>query len=195
VGRVDVKMKKLDIISNCFECSWFMDEKYCRKAQRHVEGTGFPVWCPLQDADVCFFAGGPGCDNVRLGVRLHEPMTDFGGLAAEMKDDHRMENPSQKDFIRFETEVLISLASRKPDNWPALVVQCVENIRAIMNRKAYKLIRGCCCVFDDNGNIFEACKMHADWKKQAEDRVRIQSLEGMIEILTKDWQKAKQHAP
>jgi len=30
---------------------------------------------------------------------------------------------------------------------------------------------GCCCVFDENENLVEACKLHADWKKQAEDRV------------------------
>jgi hypothetical protein len=53
-------MKKLDIISNCFECSWFVRKrKFCGKAQRTVEWqndehTGFPVWCPLQDAEACF---------------------------------------------------------------------------------------------------------------------------------------------
>jgi hypothetical protein len=102
--------------------------------------------------------------------------------------------------------VLLSLASRKPDNWADLVVQCVENIRAIMNRKAYKFCRGfdagrkamlrgknssgCCCVFDEDENLVEPCKLHADWKKQAEDRVRIQALEGMIDILTNGFGKA-----
>jgi hypothetical protein len=47
----------------------------------------------------------------------------------------------------------------------------------------------CTCVFDDNGNILEPCKLHADWKQQAEDRVRIQALEGMIEILTNGFGK------
>jgi hypothetical protein len=120
-----------------------------------------------------------------LGCAMQELEGRVEKIERELTD-----NPSQKDFIRFETEVLLSLASRKPDNWADLVVQCVENIRAIMNRKAYKLTRGCCCVFDDNGNIFEACKLHADWEKQAEDRVRIQSLEGMIDILTNGFGKA-----
>jgi len=112
-----------------------------------------------------------------------------------------MENPSQKDFIRFETEVLISLASRKPHDWAALVVQCAENIRAVVDRKPDEYLRGflagckavahdrntsgCTCIFDEYQNIIEVCKIHADWRKQAEDRVHIQVLKRIIEMLIK----------
>jgi len=47
----------------------------------------------------------------------------------------------------------------------------------------------CTCVFDNNENLVEVCKLHADWKKQAEDRVHIRALEGMIEILTNGFGK------
>jgi hypothetical protein len=63
----------------------------------------------------------------------------------------------------------------------------VTGERIIMDKE--EEVHKCTCVFDDNGNILEPCKLHADWRKQAEDRVRIQALEGMIEILTNGFGK------
>jgi len=48
-------MKKIDIISNCFECSWFIRKRqFCGKSQRpceweNDEHTGFPLWCELKE--------------------------------------------------------------------------------------------------------------------------------------------------
>ena len=47
--------RKLDIISNCFECSWYSKNEWCGKSQRDIEWrnderTGFPWWCKLEDA-------------------------------------------------------------------------------------------------------------------------------------------------
>ena len=46
-------MKKIDIITNCLECSWFVVTKnFCGLSQRTIilDGGGFPNWCPLPDA-------------------------------------------------------------------------------------------------------------------------------------------------
>ena len=117
-----------------------------------------------------------------------------------------MENTTQKDLLQLEAEDLFNLAVRKPNNWTDLVIQSARNIRAILDTKPDEFYRGfdagrkaiardknssrCCCVLDDGGNIIKVCKAHADWKKQAEDRVRIQALEGIIEILTKLFVKS-----
>jgi hypothetical protein len=45
--------KKVDVISNCLECSWYIPKKMlCGATQRIVTlngGQGFPDWCPLAD--------------------------------------------------------------------------------------------------------------------------------------------------
>ena len=56
-GKTDLQvgeMKKCDIISNCFDCSWYSQNAWCGKSQRHIdwqneEHTGFPTWCKLDD--------------------------------------------------------------------------------------------------------------------------------------------------
>jgi len=46
-------MKKIDIITSCLECSWFVKTKnFCGYSQRAIvlDGSGFPDWCQLPDA-------------------------------------------------------------------------------------------------------------------------------------------------
>jgi len=44
-------MKKIDIITNCLECSQFV-RGICGRTQRKIVlvNSGFPEWCPLPDA-------------------------------------------------------------------------------------------------------------------------------------------------
>jgi len=46
-------MKKIDIITSCLQCSWFVKTKsFCGYSQRVIvlDGGGFPAWCRLPDA-------------------------------------------------------------------------------------------------------------------------------------------------
>ena len=44
-------MKKIDIITNCLECSWLVNG-ICGRTQQLIilDNSGFPEWCPLPDA-------------------------------------------------------------------------------------------------------------------------------------------------
>jgi len=44
-------MKKIDIITNCLECSWLV-RGICGRTQRKIvlDKPGFPDWCTLSDA-------------------------------------------------------------------------------------------------------------------------------------------------